>query len=145
MTKNKLRVLFLDDEVYRHNGACSNRHTTPINKDVSYTICDHKSCTVYHVWHAQKAIDCLRSCEKFDVVFLDHDLGFGHGVPDHEVMNGHHVVLVLRDLPENLRPETVVVHTHNIVAGPQMVKQLQEDHYNVIRQAFHPLHYNFSN
>lgn len=139
-----IRVLFLDDEVYRHDGACSNKHSSPIDKNLDFTVCAHKNTLVYHVWDAQQAIECLRVCNRFTVVFLDHDLGFGHNKSDHDVMNGSHVVSILCDLPEEKRPREVVIHSHNTVSSLQMEKKLEENGYDVIRQAFHPLHYHFA-
>jgi predicted P-loop ATPase/GTPase len=139
-----LRVLFLDDEVYRHDGACTNKHSVELDKTVEFTICIHKKAVVYHVWHAMTAISCLRTCNPFDVVFLDHDLGFGHGKADNEVLSGWNVVLILCDLPEDKRPKKVVVHSYNTVAAPKMVAKLKEHGYDVIWETFHPLHFHLA-
>lgn len=55
---------------------------------------------------------------KFDVVSLDHDLG--------DYMTGWDVVDKLLELPEEQRPNQVIIHSANFPAGKKMAEALQE-------------------
>jgi len=66
---------------------------------------------IVYVTTVKECIEVLESSEKFDIIFLDHDLGGKHMVesgPD----TGYEVAEWLRDHPEKL-PQIVVVHSLN--------------------------------
>lgn len=100
MSKSK-RILVLDDEEYRHRGLAKKHAGELINSYVS----------------AKGAISALAACRegsRFDVVYLDHDLGDGHG-------DGRDVANYIAQMPPCYRPREVVVHSWNMPAGAQMM------------------------
>jgi CheY-like chemotaxis protein len=89
---------------------------------------------------APEAINELRLQDKFDFIFLDHDLGeFKHsgGYCDIPAGNGMQVVsYMVRELHESKRPDEVVVHSHNTDEATKMVLSLREYGFKVTRRAF---------
>ena len=85
-----------------------------------------------------EAIELLGT-EKYDAIFLDHDL-----LPHHYESNDHDdhgstgyaVAEWLRDRPELQRAATIVVHTRNADAAVKMVEKLRETGRNVEYCAF---------
>ena len=64
----------------------------------------------------------------FDLVCLDHDLG-STADPDGNVVlrkSGMDAAQALVDLPPQLRPKQVLVHSHNSIASPKMVQVLRD-------------------
>ncbi len=89
----------------------------------SVTICNN----------AQMAIDILNTI-KFDIIFLDHDLG-GKTFVDPE--NPNTGTFVTRKLPETINITTpVIVHSWNAVAATAMKEYLKEHHEGDVAQAF---------
>lgn len=89
----------------------------------SLTICNN----------AQTAIEILSNI-KFDVIFLDHDLG-GQVYVDTE--NPNTGTFVVRKLSETVNTETpVVVHSWNAVAAQAMADYLKEHHEGDVGNAF---------
>ena len=78
---------------------------------------------VSYVETARDCIDLLET-EKFDVVFLDHDLGGEVYVSEAHTNTGSEVVRWLMLHVQDLDPY-VIVHSHNTVAAERMQSNLQ--------------------
>jgi ActR/RegA family two-component response regulator len=90
---------------------------------------------------AQEMIELFKknADQIIEYVFLDHDLGSKTFVSSAEADTGMEVV---RWIVQN-RPKIkqIVVHTMNSVAGPEMVKKLQNIGYSVQLVPFHLLNF----
>jgi CheY-like chemotaxis protein len=108
-----MRILILDDNPERH--------------DAFDTFLDGKGHEVMHAWTYWDAIGLLED-ERFDLLYLDHDLN------DHEsasVISGMYgsreltgldvARFVARQLADDLKPERVVVHSWNPMGARSMV------------------------
>ena len=126
-----MRILILDDVVERHayfRNELGNNHQ------------------LVHTWAYADCTRMLTQEDKFDVVFLDHDLserqqmsrvggpGFG------DDLNGSDVVLFMVDrLPQEKRPNQVVVHSWNPAGAKFMIDTLKGAGFqNVSRWPFDP-------
>lgn len=135
-----MRILVLDDDDQRH--AFFKRQL--IGHDVVHTH-SYKEC-----------MDALRG-KRFDMVFLDHDLNMNQysskadDRPEYIQRNltqfskkgeldGRDVTEdMIKMLPKEKIPETVVVHSWNPSGAAEMVKMLQDANYpHVIRWPFDP-------
>lgn len=96
----KMRVLVLDDEEIRHTAI---RAKLPNSEQV-------------HVYTAEEAIEALDHQERFDIAFLDHDLG--------TVCTGREVTRLITELPWYHRPTTVIIHSVNPVGAQRMHAEL---------------------
>lgn len=96
-----LKILFLDDDPYRH-GQFTKKQPMGI-----VTTC----------WTAEECITLLKT-NKWDIVWLDHDLGEGH--------TGMVVVDFIVALQQEQRPDVVIIHSSNIVARKEMLLRLQD-------------------
>lgn len=110
------RILFLDDMVHRHDEFKRLAHMIPPH--------DHE---IVQVWSAKQAIDRLTN-EKFDQVFLDHDLSEEDimvkvGGPS-RVATGMDVVDFIVKMEEP--PMDVIVHSCNGPAAWEMCYRLAE-------------------
>ena len=104
-----MRVLFLDDDEVRHKLV------------LRYT----DRCV--HVTTAKEANEKL-SAERFDLVFLDHDLSRDHysSTQDHTgTGTGFDVAKHLAALPQALHPDHVIVHSMHPVGAERMRCALQ--------------------
>jgi hypothetical protein len=66
--------------------------------------------------------DALRALagDRFDAVYLDHDLG--SGCPEGDEVAKY----IANVLPENKRPTIVIVHSHNFAASERMINRLKD-------------------
>lgn len=85
------RILFLDDAEARHL-QFSRQHPGAVRE--------------YTAW---AAIEALKQSPRFDVVYLDHDLG--------TTESGMDVVDFIVQMPEEDKPLRVVVHSFNVPAA----------------------------
>lgn len=113
------QALFLDDEQERHD-AFAKVHGNE-----------------YQILHARTVSEFLRLFflypGKFDLVSLDHDLG-----NDNLEGNGTIIAWLLAYVGDNIRPRTIVIHSHNLPAGDRMESILRNAGYeNIIREPFH--------
>lgn len=110
-----MKILILDDNMDRHEAFA--RHY--IGHDVQ------------HVTHALSCIAALGAA-RFDIVHLDHDLGdfeSENGEADYWVdgwgsrreYNGQNVALALVDLPDELLPGQVIIHSVNPEGARRML------------------------
>lgn len=77
--------------------------------------------------------------ERFDAIFLDHDLEFEEKaatVIESRYANGMDAARHVAALPEKLRPELVVVHSWNMYAASRMMDVLLEAKYVSVRWVF---------
>jgi hypothetical protein len=116
------RILFLDDSRVRHDAFALSRGGDEI----------------LHVCTAADATRALDGGERFDLVYLDHDLAEEHylemsggmretpapGDPPYDPGTGMDVVLHILQMPPERRPARVVVHSHNATAV-EMVARLE--------------------
>lgn len=111
------KLLFLDDEEYRHRYPYDNKYTT------------------VSAWNIGQFINALYHWGPFDYFSLDHDLAENH------YRNGHgacgceaaKIITMLAD-----KPKLVIVHSFNKISGPEMVKLLEEKGVPAIWKPFHP-------
>jgi CheY-like chemotaxis protein len=93
---------------------------------------------------AHAAIDLLDKMPRFDLVHLDHDLAEEHYLTLSEGLSEDALIPKLREkiscmvgtgmdvvdhivgMPEERRPQVVVVHSYNIVRAPEMLLRLQD-------------------
>ena len=117
ISKEKSRILFLDDRSKRFKEAMKRW------KDDDLTIvCTSKECIK------------LISTEEFDVISLDHDLGFEEFVPSIMPNTGMEVIRHICEnidfLRDKLAPASgsnnFIIHTSNEPAGYKMVERLRE-------------------
>ncbi len=90
-----MKVLFLDDDLQRHKIFMPNA-------------IGHQVTQVYGVGDA---IEALKG-ERFDVAYLDHDLG-GRQMVEEREGTGTIVAEFIATMPEASRPKTVVIHSYN--------------------------------
>jgi len=101
------RFLFLDDNKERH--------------EHFEKMCEGLPVDVWHAWTAPQAISRLARQEKFDTVFLDHDLD--------ETSGGDGLMVaefIAYELPSSKRPPRIVVHSWNQPAARKMMAVLKE-------------------
>lgn len=130
-----MRILVLDDDENRHDYFA--RELALLGQEV------------VHTWTYDQCVDALTNQDRFDVVFLDHDLN-DHGVKSVMVggslyggiqeLDGRDVAYYMAQrLDKDKRPGQVVVHSWNPDGAREMVQILRDDGYtNVVRWEFNP-------
>ena len=119
-----MNILFLDDELWRHDAVSDWAHQEDTN--------------TFHVFTSRNAINSLRT-GYFDIVFLDHDLV----VNSDREQSGMDVVDFL--VEESQKPESdvwmpglVVVHSWNNHAALVMIEKLKSIGIQAVRWFFDP-------
>lgn len=123
-----MKILILDDDQGRHDAFAAG-------------LAGHK---VQHVYTAAEAIEVLKTSPPFDAVFLDHDLTDFHyrsftagrrtGLGED---TGYAVAaFIARELDEQARPGTVVVHSWNPPGAANMMVVLQDANISALRWTF---------
>lgn len=109
------KILVLDEDQSRHNAF----HDLLRGNDVT------------HVYSYADCVSVLRDT-KFDVVFLEHDIGsysnasIIRSMHNSKPLTGTNVVQFMKDeLTKEFLPGLVVVHTHNRSGSYRMIEQLQ--------------------
>ena len=103
-----MRILFLDDDNRRHDY-------------FEYAMLSNsKEHEVVHVHSAKAAIDALINNERFDLVHLDHDLGYGSG------NNGYEVAVFISTMSDSTIPRKIVLHSSNQVGAERMLARLED-------------------
>jgi len=98
-----MRILILDDDPDRHEWFEKAFSGKDITKAYTY----------------EEAVSALDSGKKYDVVFLDHDLG--------SVENGVDVAThIAKSIPEHSIPELVWIHSMNPVGARRMEDVLKD-------------------
>lgn len=92
-----------------------------------------RDCDMQHAYSYEDAVHRIKAFagwrKRFDVIYLDHDLGPGK--------TGLDVVDYLtHNLSEELRPERVVVHSLNPVGADNMMRALQRAGIQASREPF---------
>ena len=98
-----MRILFLDDDQIRHDKfreLINNRHE------------------IHAVYTAKECIDCLKLRPKYDMIFLDHDLG-GRQFVESGYETGYQVAQWLQQHPA-LQAPTMIIHSFNPIGAKQM-------------------------
>lgn len=124
------RILFLDDDNQRHDVFMANNAGPGI--------------LIVPVFNAPEAIETLRSSERFDFVFLDHDLADVHyGGSYDQAGTGMDVVdfMCSSEFTSDKYPNLVVVHSWNVVRGQAMTSKLSEHGFAVVRVFFEAKRY----
>lgn len=103
-----MKILFLDDQQQRHN----------------YFLKRFKGNEIYQAFTSLQAIEALKTESPFDRAHLDHDLG-GFYLPSDE-SSGYEVAKFISIMEPNLRPEFVIVHSHNPDGAFKMLKVLRD-------------------
>lgn len=111
-----MRILVLDDDVRRHSG-------------FARALIPHR---VWHVYDYHRACSVLQREERFDVVYLDHDINdfgkrsMGPGMyGSSRELTGLDVAAFIAGLPEEKRPKQVITHTWNPDGGKAILKALE--------------------
>ena len=115
-----MRILFLDDNHDRHRIFAEN----------------YKGNEIVHVFTASAAQKALLESPRFELVSLDHDLGdFANlnGEPEYWVddygrkreFDGQFVAAEVAGLPDELRPDHVIVHSVNPEGARRMVQIIE--------------------
>ncbi len=112
-----LKILFVDDDPIRH-------------QYFAKKFTDNTKFEVTQVTLVETAMVLLQN-EKWDLVFLDHDMA------DHEPLNeiremygthkltGQTITRFIKTLPNSMHPKEVIVHSWNIEAAIKMVQDLE--------------------
>ena len=109
------RFLFLDDTEERHE------HFD--------RICEALSVDVWHVYTVKQAIDRLKSDDRFDCVFLDHDLD------ERDDWNGWVVAkFIAVHMDRGNQPRNVVIHSWNPAGADDMESVLLDSGYRNVRR-----------
>lgn len=87
-----MKILIIDDEEYRHDFIGPVLHKAWPGADI------------YHAYHADRALKLFEEIV-FDVVFFDHDLGFGK--------NGSDIARAVVNDPHYKKPQMAIVHSLN--------------------------------
>lgn len=100
-----MKILFLDDDEYRHSHA-------------------QRELIGHDVQHARTAAEALAHLAKqdFEVAMLDHDLGGGQMLASNDA-SGYAVAEAIADRKVR-RPDFVVVHSFNPAGAMRMVQSL---------------------
>lgn len=116
------RILIVDDMETRHD---SFRGWLPEAERV-------------HVYNYDQAVKALQG-DKFDVVYLDHDLSEMQtlGLEDSE-QSGYDVALYISKLKATKKPGRVVIHTWNPVGARRIAEVLHAAKISFVRQPFGP-------
>jgi CheY-like chemotaxis protein len=107
-----MRLLFLDDDPQRHWW---------------FRTLTSSSYTVYHCYSAHECIEALKRLERFDVVYLDHDLdpyasmGFDPLEP-----TGQAAAQFIAQLPKEKLPTEIIVHSWNDYGSGRMMSVLKK-------------------
>lgn len=119
------KMLFLDDMQERHDSL----------KDQM----KHKyEWEITHVYSCDEAIKKLQE-ESFDVVSLDHDLSIETIMKEPPLgeKSGYDVAMFISEMPEDKRPENVVLHTWNSNGAKRMMDALKGKVEKVLYLPFH--------
>ncbi len=120
-----IRILFLDDDVDRHEFMALNAKEDEV--------------TLVPVWNYEQCIKALQEEERFHEIHLDHDLGDVHypedGIP-YELTGTEVAKWMADNLPPEKKPDTVVIHSYNPSGAARMVEILRRAEFFVIRQPF---------
>ena len=126
-----MKVLVLDDDMARHQAFANNLARNDVTHADSY----------------DRAVKALQDQDRFDVVFLDHDLNdFGLksiGPSDSmyggaRELTGNDVArFIAKALPKKKRPKMVVVHSINYDGSMNIVSTLKAAGIPVRREPFH--------
>jgi CheY-like chemotaxis protein len=129
-----MKILVLDDDPLRHRSFARR----------------FKGDEIVHVYSPLEAAEHMGKT-KFDLVQLDHDLGFwtdrenvppsffGGYADDARMkveLKGFHVAVWMRQMPEATRPTRVVVHSANAVGGPMMAELLSQGGFDAVWDEF---------
>lgn len=104
-----MKVLFIDDEVYRYERMIETHHLEP---------------TAVHVDTALKAIDAIIDDGPWDVIYFDHDLATFVQDPYKREITGNDVAKLL--VRQDWKPSKVFVHSTNPV-GANNIKNTLND------------------
>lgn len=119
-----MNILFLDDEGARQDGFETGLQDFFNPDEVAWFV---------QARSAHEAIRALAGCSeevRFDVAFLDHDLGTG-------CATGQEVAdFIVREMSPSFRPRCVVVHSWNEPAAAKMVEQLKAAGVRVYRKPY---------
>ena len=126
MTRTPKRILVLDDEQARH--------------DVFASILKNEDAT--HCYNFDEVIRLMTFEPRFDMVFLDHDLGTGNSEISDQIdlpyANGYHVALfICQDLDFDKRPGRILIHSWNQVGAQSMESLFRRNGFqDVVRKPF---------
>ena len=124
-----MKILFLDDERYRHN------HIRRSTKG--------KEENITHIWDGLSAIKELQN-NLFDLIMLDHDLGIENGKEEVCGLDVAKSIIAMGDRHKNA---TIVIHSLNPIGAKNMFLTLDREGFDVyeIPHAWMMLEYRANN
>lgn len=138
---NVLSVFFLDDEKERHLGF--KKKVKEVNDDIkkySYKNLPYSSVEVFYIYDGEEAKKHLSS-STYDVIMLDHDLGFGYN----QEITGYDVCKAIVENYELHKKSNFIVHSLNPVGAENMSKILKSYSLNVSVLPYAWLGFKFNN
>ncbi len=127
-THPKMNILFLDDDLKRHHlfqnwlrNAQSRKNRASwlnlLRRQSQRQNADLARAEA--AFTVEEAIQSLRDCQRFDVAFLDHDLGGRTFVQEREG-TGTQVAEFITTMKPTERPCRIIVHSHNPAGARRM-------------------------
>jgi hypothetical protein len=104
-----MKVLFIDDEVFRFDRMIETRNL---------------ESTAVHVDNGIKAIDAIVDDGPWDVIFFDHDLATFVQDPYKREITGNDVAKVL--VSQDWKPKQVIIHSTNSVGANNIFNTLND-------------------
>jgi CheY-like chemotaxis protein len=126
LTRTPKRILVLDDEQARH--------------DVFASILKNEAAV--HCYNFDELISLMTFSPRFDMVFLDHDLGTGNSELSDQVglptATGYNVALfICQDLDFEKRPRKILIHSWNEYGAEKMESLFRRSGFqDVVRKPF---------
>jgi CheY-like chemotaxis protein len=105
-----MKILFLDDSEIRHRQFIRLYRT---------------SGEIIRVYNVEDALKALNEFSPFDIICLDHDMDNLRDQPMGD-NTGYAVARAVSQLPDDSKPERVVVHSFNEEAAPTMLSVLRD-------------------
>ena len=121
-----MRILVLDDDAGRQRA-------------FGQRLMNH---TLTQVVNFHQVVRALQTEPKFDLAFLDHDLGEQAYADqegdylDSEKTGSDVARFIARELPKEKYPDRIIVHSWNSVGSKRMVELLQDVGINAVAQPF---------
>lgn len=123
-----MKILILDDMELRHNAFAN----------------FFRGHDVTHAFTFSEFVDFLNESSPFDLICLDHDLGDFIKNPDFWLdsqgrkreFNGQHAAVKVTELPDDMLPRQVLIHSINPVGAQAMLKIIRNKGLNVIVKPF---------
>jgi CheY-like chemotaxis protein len=119
-----MKILILDDEQGRHDW-------------FRMVLVDQDGHEVLHAKNSLEFKELFTSHSPFDMIFFDHDLGEEiHDMYGKMEITGENVARWMTKQPQEMWPETCIVHSWNIVGAQRIFNTLRDVGLNVRVERF---------